>query len=111
MTTGYLLALSPVYLAHQITDAIPDAAGGAAAGNLGATTPEVRAQLASPLSEAFGHTFWLALVLTALAYLPAMFLPRQPSRSVEPETESAETESVATAGPAKPSHGPAAGRG
>ncbi len=70
-------AVLAVYLGHQIADRIPAAASGT--GELGSVPPGVREQLATPLAAAFGQTFWLALGLTALVYVPALFLPRRPS--------------------------------
>jgi hypothetical protein len=35
-------------------------------------------RVAEPLAHAFGATFWWAVGLTALALLPALFLPRHP---------------------------------
>ena len=37
------------------------------------------------LATAFGHTFWWAVVFTALAYVPALFLPAR--RPVGPAEE------------------------
>lgn len=37
---------------------------------------------ADPLASAFGHTFWWAVSLTALAVIPALFLPRHPPPAV-----------------------------
>jgi hypothetical protein len=34
--------------------------------------------VAEPLAHAFGQTFWWAVGLTALALIPAWFLPRRP---------------------------------
>ena len=36
------------------------------------------ARVAEPLAHAFGQTFWWAVALTALALVPAWFLPRHP---------------------------------
>ena len=42
------------------------------------------ARLAEPLAHAFGQTFWWALGLTALALIPAAFLPRHRPGEVAP---------------------------
>ena len=82
-------AVLAVYLAQQIRGAAPGAGGSAGMGNLGAIPPAVRAQLAGPLADAFGQAFWLSLGLTAVAYIPAFFLPRKPSTAfAEEETGS-----------------------
>ncbi len=41
--------------------------------------------VAEPLAEAFAHTMWWAVGLTALALIPAMFLPRHPPVAVVEE--------------------------
>jgi MFS family permease len=40
------------------------------------------ARAATPLAHAFGQTFWWAVGLTALALIPAFFLPREPARAL-----------------------------
>ena len=52
-------------------------------GNLGAlrSSGSAAARAAEPLAHAFGDTFWWAVGLTALALIPAMFLPREPAAS------------------------------
>ena len=40
-----------------------------------------RREAAEPLATAFGQTFWVAVGLTALALIPAFFLPRHPPSS------------------------------
>src|SRR5262249_31082152 len=40
-------------------------------------------RIADPLAHAFGQTFWWAVGLTALALIPAAFLPRHPAVAVE----------------------------
>jgi EmrB/QacA subfamily drug resistance transporter len=67
-------ALLAVVLQREIVAAA--GSRGHALGNLGAVSPAVRAHLAAPLAHGFARTFWLALVLTAVAYVPALFLPR-----------------------------------
>ena len=39
--------------------------------------------IAGPLAAAFAHTFWWAVGLTALALIPAWFLPRHPPAAPE----------------------------
>ncbi|WP_433478211.1 DHA2 family efflux MFS transporter permease subunit [Spirillospora sp. CA-142024] len=69
-------ALLAVILSRQITDRIPQAAGGGAEGGMGGIPEQVREQVAPKLADAFGHTFWVALILTAVLILPALLLPR-----------------------------------
>jgi MFS family permease len=67
---------------------------GAAPGDLGSlrsSSGAATSHAAGPLAHAFGQTFWWAVALTALALIPALFLPREPARAgparpaVEPE--------------------------
>lgn len=76
-------ALLAVILSRQISDRISQAAGGGAAG-VGEIPERVRAQLAPKLADAFGGTFWVALVLTAVLILPALLLPRHGARHGAP---------------------------
>ncbi|WP_233509726.1 DHA2 family efflux MFS transporter permease subunit [Actinomadura craniellae] len=68
-----------VILTNELTDRLPGGAG--EGGGLGAATqdipPEVQAQVAPPIAEAFGSTYWWALALLMLAFLPALLLPRK----------------------------------
>jgi MFS family permease len=80
-------ALLAVVLQHQITTRVPVSGSG----GLGAAQnvpPAVRDRLAPDIAGAFAHTFWWALVLTALAFIPALFLPRHlPDRVGDPAPE------------------------
>jgi EmrB/QacA subfamily drug resistance transporter len=64
-------ALLTVVLERQIVATIPGASGDLGALPAGAAAAE-------SLAETFGHTFWWAVGLTALALIPAWFLPRRP---------------------------------
>jgi EmrB/QacA subfamily drug resistance transporter len=69
-------ALLAVVLQHDITTRIPAVRGG----GLGAAQnvpSAARAHIAPTLAGAFGSTFWWAVVLTAVAFLPALLLPRR----------------------------------
>ena len=72
-------ALLAVVLAREIGDRIPQP-GGADAGGLGEIPDRVREQVAPQLAGAFGHTFWVALALTAVLIVPALLLPRHVAR-------------------------------
>jgi EmrB/QacA subfamily drug resistance transporter len=65
-------AVLTVVLQRRIVAEIPGATGDLGALRGGA------AQAAEPLAAAFGSTFWVATGLTALALIPALFLPRHP---------------------------------
>jgi MFS family permease len=68
-------ALLAVVLQHQITQRLPVASGRGlgAAQNVG---PAARAHVGPALADAFAHTFWWAIALTVLAFIPAVLLPR-----------------------------------
>jgi hypothetical protein len=61
-----------VVLQRRIVAELPGATGelGSLRGGAG--------RAAEPLAAAFGSTFWVAVGLTALALIPASFLPRHP---------------------------------
>ena len=52
--------------------------------------------MAEPLAHAFGQTFWWAVGLTALALIPAWFLPRRPPEPQSSETKARQSESTAS---------------
>jgi MFS family permease len=70
-------ALFAVYLARQIDTALPSAGHSTNLSALSSVPPSALEQAAGPLSHAFGQTFWLALALTAVVYVPALLLPRR----------------------------------
>jgi EmrB/QacA subfamily drug resistance transporter len=71
-------AVLSVVLERRIAANVPGAGGSLAslrgAAGAGAPPPAV----ADPLAHAFGQTFWWATALTALALIPAWYLPRRP---------------------------------
>ncbi|GAC1526218.1 MAG: MFS transporter [Thermoleophilaceae bacterium] len=81
-------AVLAVVLQHQFTTRLPASGGGGlgAAQNL---PPAARAHLAPVIASSFAHTFWWALVLSALAGLPALLLSR--SRPARPDEGPLET--------------------
>jgi MFS family permease len=76
-------AILSVVLERQIEANLPVAGGslGTLRGAAGGGPPPPR--IADPLAHAFGNTFWWAVGLTALALIPAAFLPRHPAVAVE----------------------------
>jgi EmrB/QacA subfamily drug resistance transporter len=66
-------ALVAVVLEHQISTRIHGVTGGLS--GVSTVTNGVRIEIAAPLASAFGATFWWAMGLTALALVPALFLP------------------------------------
>jgi EmrB/QacA subfamily drug resistance transporter len=82
-------ALLIVILQNRILSTI---GAGADGGVSGAALPEpVRARVAAPLADAFAHTFWYALVLTAAALIPALVLARVEARARRDERGTAST--------------------
>src|SRR4051794_3610894 len=71
-------AVLTVVLQRRIVAEIPGATGDLGSLRGGA------AQAAEPLAKAFGSTFWVATGLTALALIPAWFLPRRPPKVYNP---------------------------
>jgi EmrB/QacA subfamily drug resistance transporter len=68
-------ALLAVVLQHQITAGLP-AASGRGLGAAQNVPAAARAQVGPALADAFAHTFWWAIALTVLAFVPALLLPR-----------------------------------
>jgi EmrB/QacA subfamily drug resistance transporter len=86
-------AVLSVVLERRVAANLPDSGGSLASlqGAVGGSAPPPR--VADPLAHAFGQTFWWALGLTALALIPAYFLPRHPpvaARAVAGEPAAAE---------------------
>ncbi len=73
-------ALLSVVLTHQLTSAIPAADGGGLAAAQSVPAAE-RAQIAPAIADAFGHTFWWAAGIIALAIIPALMLPRHKAQA------------------------------
>src|SRR5690606_41465454 len=69
-------AMLSVLLARRLTACL----GGGSGGEIGSTEgvpPEIMARIAGPMADAFQHTYWYAVGLIALAFLPALLLPRK----------------------------------
>ena len=72
-------ALLIVILQNRIIATLGEGAQG---GVSGATLPEAaRLRVADPLAEAFAHTYWYALALTAAALVPGLLLAREEARA------------------------------
>jgi hypothetical protein len=87
-------AVLSVTLAGAIADRLPRAAGGAAQGAGGAIPDALRDRIAPLMAEAYGHTFWVAVALLALAFPAAILLPR---RKPAPPVDEPEDAAVAEA--------------
>ena len=80
-------ALMAVVLQRRIHAELGGTGKGLAA--LHAISPQAHARAAPLLAHAFSQTFWVALALTAVAFVPAVFLPMRPARSHPQEAETA----------------------
>jgi EmrB/QacA subfamily drug resistance transporter len=68
-------ALMSVLLANNLSDKL----GGPSGGGLSAAAnvpPAVMQKIAAPMADAFQNTYWWAVGLLALAFIPALFVPR-----------------------------------
>lgn len=73
-------ALLAVILERQITAQVPGAAGSV---TTGASIPtSLRQHISAQVATAFGHTFWWAVGIGVLAFVPALFLSRQPAEAL-----------------------------
>jgi EmrB/QacA subfamily drug resistance transporter len=74
-------AVLSVLLANALADRLP---GGGGIGAAAAVPPEVRAQIAGPMADAFASTFWWALAFIVIAFAVATaLLPKQRPLPVE----------------------------
>ena len=88
-------AVLSVTLAGALADRLPRAAGSGAAGAGGTIPDAVREQIAPLMAGAYGHTFWVAVGLLVIAFVPAALLPwRKPAPPVD-EAEVAEDAAAA----------------
>jgi EmrB/QacA subfamily drug resistance transporter len=76
-------ALLAVLLARNIHESLPSLPS-SGLGGIETVPPDARERAAPLLAEAFAHTFWVALVVTALAFVPALLLPRRAPARLEP---------------------------
>jgi EmrB/QacA subfamily drug resistance transporter len=86
-------AVLAVVLQHQIASGLP-AGRGAGDGTLARLPEDVRQRVAAPLAEAFAHTFWWAIAMSALA-LPATIVLARTTTRAKREERVAEEESPA----------------
>ena len=76
-------AVLSVLLANALADRLPGGGGGGI-GDAAAVSPEARAQIAGPMAEAFGSTFWWALALVVVAFVVSTpLLPKQKPEPVD----------------------------
>jgi EmrB/QacA subfamily drug resistance transporter len=82
-------ALMSVLLATNLSHELHTPAGGglSSAQNL---PPALMQKIVGPMAHAFQHTYWWAVGLLALAFIPALFLPRHRPDPTETDTLAAE---------------------
>jgi EmrB/QacA subfamily drug resistance transporter len=73
-----------VVLAQGIRQAVP----GQAAGLSPVASQQASSTTLGPIGNAFAHTFWWSLIMSAVALVPALCLPRKPSAGFSPSDES-----------------------
>jgi EmrB/QacA subfamily drug resistance transporter len=90
-------AILSVLLVQALADRLPGNGGGGI-GGAAAMPPEVRAQVAGPMADAFASTFWWALALVVVAFLVATpLLPKKrPAPVDDPDADEADEASVQT---------------
>jgi EmrB/QacA subfamily drug resistance transporter len=69
-------AMMSVLLANGLSDKLGGSAGGGGLSAIQHIPAQALHKLAPPMSAAFRGTYWWAVALLALAFLPAFFLPR-----------------------------------
>jgi MFS family permease len=80
--TAILAVLLQGNIESALTGLIP---AGARSGDVGSIPDAARETLAPALAGAFADTFWWAMILTAVALIPALLLPMGPPQPVAPE--------------------------
>ena len=99
-------AVLAVVLQRQISAQVGGPAGG---GTIGAIPEAARSRVAGPLATAFGHAYWWAMAVAALALVPAAVLAvteRRAARSQAPAADGAGAVAAAADGaPPAPARG------
>ncbi len=77
-------ALLAVILERQIAARVPGAGNAITSGGA-SISAGVREKIAPQIATAFGHTFWWAVGIAVLAFVPALFLSRRPAMQAPAE--------------------------
>jgi EmrB/QacA subfamily drug resistance transporter len=101
-------AVIAVILADGIAGHIPGAAGAGGLSKITQLDPSRHPQLDHQVAAVFGSAYWMLFAVTALALIPAYFLPRHPRREVG---EGRASDGVAPKTPADRASGAPAERG
>jgi MFS family permease len=71
-------SIGTAVLSVLLASALSDRLGGhGGLGSAAALTPQMRHQIAPKMAAAFGHTFWWALALLAVAFIGSLALPKR----------------------------------
>jgi len=88
-------AIMSVLLTNAISDRLANTPAGPGAPEGGASSipPELRDQVAPQVADAFGSTFMWAVVFLAVAFLPALLLPRKKAEPLDdPDSDDTTTQ-------------------
>ncbi|MGI5321479.1 DHA2 family efflux MFS transporter permease subunit [Actinomadura nitritigenes] len=77
VSTSLGTALISVLLANKLASNLKPFGGGGSANSQGPVPKAVMDKIAGPMADAFQHTYWYAVALLALAFIPALLLPRK----------------------------------
>jgi EmrB/QacA subfamily drug resistance transporter len=80
-------ALLAVVLTAGFAGLVPGTSGNGALDALGAIDPARHPALDAQVATVFAHAYWVLFAITALALIPAAFLPRGRRRPAEPAAE------------------------
>jgi EmrB/QacA subfamily drug resistance transporter len=97
-------AVLAVILADGIASHIPGAAGAAGLDKITSLDPSRHHALDVQVASVFGHAYWMLFAVTALALIPAYFLPRHPRMPVATAPPADEPTAIG----ALPEHAPVA---
>ena len=89
VSTSLGTALISVLLANKLASNLKPFGGGGNANSHAPVPKAVMDKIAGPMADAFQHTYWYAVALLALAFIPALLLPRK-----RPDTLAAEKTEV-----------------
>jgi EmrB/QacA subfamily drug resistance transporter len=76
-------ALLSVVLTHQLADRLPQAKGDSGLAAAQSVPAAARDKVAPLIADAFGHTFWWAVGLIAIAVIPILYLPKHKPAPVD----------------------------
>jgi EmrB/QacA subfamily drug resistance transporter len=84
VSTSVGTALMSVLLANNLSDKLGPAAGGGGMAEAAKIPPQVMKKIAGPMADAFQNTYWWAVALMVLAFVPAALLLRAKRAAASP---------------------------